>query len=199
MNNSKMQLIKERIIKMPYGIAFATSDFTDLADYENAKKCLLRLEKDDFIRRVIRGIYDKPFYSTTLKEFAAPNIEEIAKAIARNYGWIICPSGSTALNLLGLSTQVTNSYEYYSTGQYKQYVIGKITIFFKHKSSKELVYLSYKSLLIVSAIKELGVDIDNDSITYIREHLSREEKSVLLKETARVTKWIYEIIKKICL
>ena len=186
------------INSLPAGSVFIVSDFTDITEYENAKKCLLRLEKEGLIRRVIRGIYDKPFFSNILKEYAAPNIEEVAKAIARNYNWKTSPAGITALNLLGLSTQVINSYEFYSSGQYKTYEIGKITIHFKHKSSKELLDLSYKTSLVVNAIKELGPSIDEHFILMIKKRLSSEEKNNLLQETSGVTKWIYEIIKKIC-
>ena len=199
MKNSAMTLIRKRISQLPFGSAFVVSDFTDIADYENSKKCLLRLEKELFIRRVMRGVYDKPFYSKLLNEYSTPHIEEVAKAIARNYCWQIAPSGLTALNLLGLSTQVTNAYEYYSSGQYKSYQIGKTTISFKHKSSKELFNLSYKSSLVVQAIKEIGGEIDEKSINIIKNGLTPNEKSVLLRETSGVTKWIYEVIKTICL
>ena len=199
MKNSMMDLIKSRIKRLPSGSAFVVSDFTDITDYENAKKCLLRLEKESFIRRVIRGVYDKPYYSNLLEEYSAPIIEEIVNAIARNYGWSIAPSGLTALNLLGLSTQVTDLYEYYSSGQYKSYYIDKISISFKHKASKELFALSYKTSLVVQAIKEIGKDIDRDTIEKIKYCLTDNEKSILLKETANTTKWIYEKIKQICI
>lgn len=198
MTNSEMSFIRKRIMSLPAGSVFIVSDFTNITEYENAKKCLLRLEKEGLIRRVIRGIYDKPFFSNILNEYAAPNIEEVAKAIARNYNWKTSPTGITALNLLGLSTQVTNSYEFYSSGQYKTYEIGKITIHFKHKSSKELLDLSYKTSLVVNAIKELGPSIDEHLMLMIKKRLSAEEKYNLLHETSGVTKWIYEIIKKIC-
>lgn len=198
MKNSEMELIRTRIKNASQGSVFVVSDFTDVATYENAKKCLLRLEKEGLIRRVIRGVYDKPYFSSVLSEYSAPNIEEIAKAIARNYNWKIAPSGLAALNLLGLSTQVVNSYEFFSSGQYKTYKIGAITICFKHKSSKELLDLSYTSSLVVNAIKELGPSIDEQSICVIKKRLSTKEKVTLLREASGVTKWIYEIIKIIC-
>lgn len=198
MINSEMNSIRTKINKMPSGSVFVVSDFTDIAEYENAKKCLLRLEKEGMIRRIVRGIYDKPYFSKLLKEYSAPNIEEVAKAIARNYNWKISPSGLTALNLLGLSTQVTNSYEYYSSGQYKTYKINKFIISFKHKSSKELLDLSYMSSLVVNAIKEIGPNIDEQSLERIKNRLSSKEKNNLIHETSGVTKWIYEVIKKLC-
>ena len=67
-----------------------------------------------------------------------------------------------------------------------------------HKSSKELLNLSYKTSLVVQAIKSLGTTIDDESINKIKVHLSEKEKSTIVREANGVTKWIYEIIKKIC-
>ena len=198
MKNSVMEQIKNRIAALPARSAFVASDFTDIADYQNAKKCLLRLEEEKFVRRVLRGVYDKPYFSSLLNEFSSPDLEEISRAIARNYSWKIAPTGVTSLNLLGLSTQVVSSYEYYSSGQYKNYEVGKMAIRFLHRSSKELLYLSYESALVVSAIKELGIGIDDETVAKIRHRLSERSRAVLLEESAHVTKRIYEVIKRIC-
>ena len=198
MKNSAMQLIKKRIGKMEYGQAFVISDFTDIADYENVKKCLLRLEKGKAIRRVFRGVYDKPFYFKKRNDYTAPHIEKVAEAIARNHNWIIAPSGITSLNYIGLSTQVVNDYEFNSTGPNKIYKIKNLTIRFKHKSSKDLLNLSYKSSVVVQAVKEIGNDIDERSISQIRKTLTAQDKTQLLKESRGVTKWVFEVLKKIC-
>ena len=198
MKNSVMEQIKSRIDALPARSAFVASDFTDIADYQNAKKCLLRLEEEKFVRRVLRGVYDKPYFSGLLNEFSSPDLEEISRAIARNYSWKIAPTGVTSLNLLGLSTQVVSSYEYYSSGQYKNYEVGEMEIRFLHRSSKELLNLSYESALVVSAIKELGTGIDDEAVAKIRHRLSERSRAVLLEESAHVTKWIYEVIKRIC-
>lgn len=87
---------------------------------------------------------------------------------------------------------------FYSSGQYKNYEVGKITIYFKHKSSKELLNLSYKSSLVVNAIKELRRSLPEQTIIMIRNRLSDSERNKLLIEASGVTKWIYEIIKKVC-
>ena len=75
--NSKISQISNRIDKAPFGSAFVVSDFTDLAEYETVKKTLSRLEKKGMIRRVLRGVYDKPKFSTLLQEYAAPIPDQI--------------------------------------------------------------------------------------------------------------------------
>ena len=197
MKQSEMTLIRNRIKEMPYGSAFAISDFLDNVEYENARKCLYRLEEEGMIRRIIRGIYDKPYYSKIIDEYSSPNIDKVAYAIARHYGWVISPSESISLNLLGLSAQVSNNYEYYSSGPYKTYKVGNIDIIFKHKTSKELLNMSYKSQLVVNAIKELGKDIDDSSISIINYQLSQKEKDNLYAETKLVSKWVRDVIKRI--
>ena len=87
---------------------FVPSDFKDIAERNAIKMALSRLCDEQIIRRVMRGIYECPEFSNLLQEFVAPAPDKIAQALARNYGWTIVPCGDTALNLLGLSTQVPN-------------------------------------------------------------------------------------------
>ena len=53
-----------------------------------------------------RGIYDYPKYSELLKKQLSPDIEQVSRAYARKFNWKIEVSGESALNILGLSTQV---------------------------------------------------------------------------------------------
>ena len=101
-----MKQIENRIISAPVGSAFIKSDFLDVADTLSINNALSRLADKGKIRRIIRGIYNCPQFSKLIQEYEAPNMEQVAKAIARNFGWNIVPCGDTALNLLGLSTQV---------------------------------------------------------------------------------------------
>ena len=64
--DSFISKMNNRIIKEPYGKCFVVSDFTDIMDYETAKKNIARLEKKGILRRVVRGVYDKPKYSKLL-------------------------------------------------------------------------------------------------------------------------------------
>jgi hypothetical protein len=58
------------------------------------------------IRRVIRGLYDYPRFSTLLDQELSPDTDQAAQALARKFRWRIQPIGAVAQNLLGLSTQV---------------------------------------------------------------------------------------------
>lgn len=106
MSKNYMQEIKSRILASEDGSVFSTSDFADIADTNTVRSALYRLVKDNILRRIINGIYEKPKYSKLLDEYVAADPAAVAQALARSYHWTIAPCGNTALNLLGLSTQV---------------------------------------------------------------------------------------------
>lgn len=191
--------MSDRINESFIGKAFVVSDFTDIMNYETAKKAIARLEKQGEIRRVLRGVYDKPKYSKLLNEELLPNPDEIARAIARNFNWTIAPSGNTALNLLGLSTQVPARWEYISTGPYREYEIGNNIITFSHRANKTIEGMSTKTAMVIEAFKAIGKsEIDEKIINKIRNSLSNEEKENLINEGRQTTSWIYDLIKEIC-
>ncbi len=191
--------LQNRILEMKDGQVFVPSDFADLADMPNIKMSLKRLTDDAVIRRIIRGIYDRPQYSQLLQEFAAPDLDGVARAIARNHGWSIVPCGDTALNLLGLSTQVPAVYLYISDGPYRTYTVENQTIQFKHSTQKNVTGLSPTSALVVQAIKALGEEnVDKAIILKLQDSLTAQSKAQLRTETKQSTTWIYRIIKEIC-
>lgn len=191
--------IKERILSENIGSVFVAADFADITDKTIANVILARLEAEGTIRRVLRGVYDRPEYSDFLKEYVAPIPNNVAHALARNYGWTIVPCGDTALNLLGLSTQVPATWVYVSDGTYKEYTFDNTTIQFKRTTNKEVSKLSYKTALTVQALKALGKDkIDNAILDSLRKLLTDGEKSVMMTEAKMATSWIYEYIRQIC-
>ena len=50
-------------------------------------------------------MYYNPKFSSLLNEYVEVNINLVAEAIARNYGWTFALSSETLLNLLRMSTQ----------------------------------------------------------------------------------------------
>lgn len=189
--------IEERIKNAPFGEAFIISDFTDITNYDTARKTLARLEADKLITKITRGLYYKPKYSKLLNEPIAPNINIVAEAIARNYEWSITPSGENALNLLGISTQVPARYSYISSGPYRTYEIGDIELEFLHRTDKDLNGKSYKTRMIIQAIKSIGQKRIDEYIHDFKSKLTSDDLECLLKESQRTTAWVYTAIKKI--
>ena len=191
--------IEDRIRNSPKGTIFVTSDFTDLASLDAANKALLRLEKAGLIRRIIFGVYEYPEYNEFLGEYVEPSPDMVAHTLARKFGWTIVPCGDTALNMLGISTQVPAVWLYVSDGTYKEYTYGNTVIRFKRTTNKEISKISYKTALVIQALKALGKEnITNEIINQIASVTTDEEKTAMFAEAKYATAWIYDVIKEIC-
>ena len=199
MSKNYMQEIKSRILASEDGSVFSTSDFADIADTNTVRSALYRLVKDNILRRIINGIYEKPKYSKLLDEYVAADPAAVAQALARSYHWTIAPCGNTALNLLGLSTQVAAVWSYISDGPYRKFSWDNITLSFKHRANREISFMSETTTLVVEALKTLGKDrVDDSIILSLRNRLPKAEKKKMLEEATGVSEWIYAVIRKVC-
>ena len=195
-----LKQVRTRIEHAPPGDIFIPADFSDLAEARRITMCLSRLHEDGTLEKVKRGVYMKPRYSQLLNRSVPPREDAVAKAIARNYGWTIVPCGDTALNMLGLSTQIPAVWLYVSDGPYKTYETDGVRFQFKHTDRKnELISVSATTALLIQALRALGKDnIDSQTIAHLSGKLSSAEKRQILQESRYITAWIYETIKKIC-
>lgn len=191
--------IKKRIDEFEEGAIFTTSDFLDITNNTTCRKCLGRLAGEKKIRRVINGVYEKPIYSELLKEYVPTDPNSVAYAIAKKYHWTISPSGDIALNKLGISTQVPSVWSYISDGPYREFSWDRVTISFKHRTNRDISYMSESTILVVEALNTLGNNhINENVIATLKERLLQEEKEKLLYEATNTSEWIYKTIRKVC-
>jgi len=196
-----MQSIENKIVNRIYGNgrgwAFSKKDFLDMADDGAIRLSLMRLTNRETIRRIIPGIYDYPRFSELLQETLGPDLDQIAHALERKFGWRIQPSGNTALNLLGLSTQVPAQAVYLSDGPPKTYEIGRRKLTFNKKALKESGFRHRESELVVQALKELGRErMDEAFRKKLRQALPSDTWPKLVRDTRSATAWVHEIIRK---
>lgn len=181
------------------GWAFSSSDLLEKFSRSQADNLLSELVKQGKIRRVTRGIYDYHKYSELLQQTLSPDIDQVARAFARKFNWRIEVSGDSALNMLGLSTQVVAKYVYLSDGPNRSYNIMGTTLEFKKSSLKNIGFKYKESSLIVQALKTLGQEnITKSTIQKIRKQINEKMCEKILKDTRTATSWIYETIKEIC-
>ena len=198
-----MQSIDNKILSRIYGhgrgYSFSSSDFISEFKDNNIDKSFSNLAKEKKIRRVARGIYDYPKYSELLGQELSPDIDAVAQAYARKFNWKIEISGESALNYLGLSTQVEANYVYLSNGPSRSYNIGNTTLRFKHTALKNIGFRYKESSIIVQALKALGEKhIDDKTKEKLITWLTPKSCDRILKDTKTATTWIYEMIKDIC-
>ncbi|MCF7946787.1 MAG: DUF6088 family protein [Spirochaetia bacterium] len=197
-----MQSVKNKIVARIYsrgrGWAFTKIDFIPPFSDVEVRKALSDLSKKGTIRRVSHGIYHYPRYSEILQQYLSPDIEQVAYAYARKFNWRIQPSGNTALNYLGLSTQVSAHYLYVSDGPSRTYKIGSQSLEFKHMAIKETGLELRESRLLVQALRSLGKDhISPDIMKKISDQIGDVPSGKILKDVQKVSVWIYKAIEEI--
>jgi len=194
--------VEEKMVSRIYGNgrgwAFSQVDFADLGSRSAIDLALHRREKEGLIRRVIRGVYDYPRYSKILGKSVAPDINQVAHALARKFGWRIQPDGTTAQNLLGLSTQVPAHVLYLSDGPTRSYMVGQTTVLFEHSALKEAGFKLPESRLIVQALKAYGEGhITPKIVTSVRKKIEPGLRRRILLDTKTATGWVYAAIQEI--
>jgi len=198
MNSSRKKVIS-KIYGHGRGFVFSKNDFIEEINADNIDKALSDLTKEGKIRRIARGLYEYPRYSELLQQDLSPDMDRVAHAYAQKFNWHIQPSGDTALNLLGLSTQVPGRYVYLSNGPNRSYEILGTPLEFKHTALKESGFKYPMSSVIVQALKTLGKEhVTDETLQTIRKHTDIKMCSKILKDTKTTTTWIYELIKKMC-
>lgn len=196
--NITIHKIKKRIDDAKKGKIFMLSDFLDLASYDAVKKTLSRLSKKNELVRIKRGIYYKPNYNEFLQKEVLPSVDDLAKAIAQEHNWTIGPKGDAALNILCLTTQVPAVYNYISDGPTKTIDYGGFQIIFEKITNKNISGKSYKTILIIEAIRSIGRNnMTNEIRSRIANQSSSNDLKLLLQDGIRAQRWVYEEIKKI--
>lgn len=188
--------ILQHIEAFPKGELFLPSDFSELGSSEAVRLSLFRLEKEGVITRVAQGIYVRPRESSLIGKLT-PTAEEVAEAIAKRDKIRTTPTGSYALNALGLSTQVPMNIVLLTDGSPREIKVGKRKIKFKKTTPKNLMAKGKISQLVIQALKEIG----NGKVTAVEEQkildvLKKENEKDLKHDIALAPVWIQKIMRK---
>lgn len=188
--------IEKAIKSKPRGALVLPSDFLLYGSSKAVQKSLERLEDKGVIIRVSQGIYVRPKISKLIGPLT-PSAEEVAEAIAKRDRIRTVPTGSYALNAIGLSTQVPINIVLLTDGSPREIKVGKRTIKFKKTTPKNLLAKGKISRLVIQALKEIG----NGKATAEEERkivdlLRREDEKDLKHDIALAPVWIQKIMKK---
>ncbi len=195
MTQSVEKQIEKSIKSKQKGVLIIPDDYMDYGSSDAVRKALDRLENKQIIVRVAQGIYVRPKISKLIGPLV-PSAEEVAEAIAKRDRIRTIPTGSYALNALGLSTQVPMNIVLLTDGSPREIKVGKRKIKFKKTTPKNLLAKGKISRLVIQALKEIG----NGKVTTEEEIkiiglLKKEDTKDLLHDIALAPVWIQKIMK----
>lgn len=196
MNESTANKILQVIDRQPESSIFFPEDFADLGSPENVRKALERLQNRQKITRVAQGIYARPKQNAYIGPIL-PTAEEVAAAIAKRDRARTLATGSTALNALGLSTQVPMNIILLTDGTARTVKVGNRTIKFKKTTPRNLALKGAISSLVIQGFKAIGKGNLSDSDEQKLLTLLRKEKHEdLLHDIRLAPVWAQQIMKK---
>jgi hypothetical protein len=188
--------IEKSITTKRKGTLFLPDDFLSYGSSEAIRKALGRLEDKKIIIRVSQGIYVQPMISKLIGPLT-PSAEEVAEAIAKRDKIRTIPTGSYALNALGLSSQVPMKIVLLTDGSPREIKVGKRSIKFKRTTPKNLMAKGKISRLVIQALKEIGIGkIRIEEEHKILELLKKENVKDLKHDIALAPVWIQKLMKK---
>ena len=171
-----MSEITKRIENMHEGQILFISDFSDLNGNEKVvSRALSAEEKKGNIVRLAKGMYLRP--KSTRFGIVYPSVDEMVKAIAHRDKSKVQPCGMTALNMLGLSTQVPTKYTYLTSGSSRKLKLGDRLIELKRSVPKNFVFKTTLGALLMQALKSLGEkNISKQEIVQISKLIDNEKR-----------------------
>ena len=183
------------------GALYFISDFAEHGNDVFISRVLSECVNDGLLLRIANGIYCKPIETRFGPLF--PSVEELVKAIARRDNAQILPTGETAQNQLGLSTQVPMNSVYLTSGSARKLVLRGRTVTLKRSVPRNFACKNDFMAALIQALKSIGkANLTEEHMSTIvgllKEHLDDATYADDLKMAPIwVRKMLSEIIRNI--
>lgn len=164
--------ILDRIERGTKNAVWTPSDFLDLASRDAVDKTLQRLVKAGDLRRIDRGLYDRPGVNSLTKERGAPDPRAIVEAVARRDQIRVLVDGMTAANDLGFTNAVPAKIVVHSEARPKSIKLGNLAIVFKQTAASKLYWAGRPAMRIVQALHWLRDTMSGDEAEQWRDRLT---------------------------
>ena len=186
--------LRQRIEAMPEDIILFRSDFPGY-HVEFVGSILSELANEGVLTKIAQGIYAKPRKSRF--GVVLPTVDKVVQAIATRDNAQVLPSGMTALNVLGLSTQVPMNYTYLTTGSDRTVKLANRQVTLKRGVPKNFCYETRLVALLVQALRALKRENINEAeLQTISSLISKEpDKESLMRDVDMMPAWMKRIVK----
>lgn len=195
MQNSVVYNVRRIITRAKYGEVFFASSFPQF-DEEYITKLLAQFEKEGLITRIAKGVYVKA--RKTHFGVVYPAVYEIVKKIAKRDKAKVIPTGDTAANRLGFSTQVPLNACFMISGSSRKLILGNRTITLTHAAPKNFAYKGELMPQLVQALRSIGEEnITEEVEKRIAQLLSETpETETIEHDLLLAPAWVRQIIKR---
>ncbi|WP_245486244.1 DUF6088 family protein [Mesorhizobium sp. M7A.F.Ca.US.010.02.1.1] len=161
-------LIEDRMVASPPRTAWTPADFLDLGNRDAVDKVLQRTVKAAELRRIDRGLYDRPTFNTLTQQKSPPDPRRVIDAVARRDQIRVLVDGMTAANDLGLTNAVPARIVVHADARLRPIRLGNLDITFRPTSASKLYWAGRPAMRVVQALHwmrdMLGQDDGNQKL-----------------------------------
>jgi hypothetical protein len=134
------------------GEVWTPGDFAGLGTRAAVDKTLQRLTAAGDLRRIDRGLYDRPSKNALTGRPTVPDYGAVIRAVARRDQVRVVVDGMTAANDLGLTTAVPARIEVLADARLKPIKLGGQEISFKFAAPSRLYWAGRPAMRVVQAL-----------------------------------------------
>lgn len=195
MQDAVIKKIRSKIIHDKFGKVYFVSSFPKY-DVEYVTKLLAAFEKEGLIIRIAKGVYVKA--RKTRFGILYPSAFELVTEIAKRDKAVIIPTGATAANRLGFSTQVPMNTSFLTTGSSRKLKLGNRTVTLKHGAPKNFAFRGKLMRELVQALRSIGENnITQEDERQIAKLLAESsEKDTIEQDLLLAPVWMRQLIKR---
>ena len=144
------------------GQVWVPTDFSQLGKRDAIDKTLQRMVLAGELRRIDRGLYDRPRLSGLTRRPTAPDYRAVTEAIARRDQLRLLVDGMTAANDLGLTDAVPARVTIHTDRRRRTIQLDNMTIEFKQTAPSRLYWAGRPAMRVVQALHWLKDTLSSD-------------------------------------
>ena len=171
-------IIAAQIDAVGPGQVWVPTDFVQLGNRDAIDKTLQRMVQVGDLRRIDRGLYDKPTLNRLTKRPTTPDYRAVVEAIARRDQLRLLVDGMTAANDLGLTDAVPARITIHTDARRRTIQLDNLTIDFKQTAPSRLYWAGRPAMRVVQALHWL-----KDTLVSDRDSILRRLAQVLADPT----------------
>ena len=146
----------------PAGRVWVPADFAAQGGRDAIDKALQRLVAAGSLRRIDRGLYDRPTINRLTKRPSVPDYREILDALARRDQIRMLVDGMTATNDLGLTDAVPARVTIHTDARRRAIKLDNLVIAFKLTAPSRLYWAGRPAMRVVQALHWLKDTLPGD-------------------------------------
>ena len=187
--------ISRKVRRAKPGTVFTPALFAGLGGRAAVDKALQRLVGRDELRRLSRGLYDKPRQDPLLGTLW-PSVDAVVAALTGKDKLRLQPTGAYAANLLGLSDQVPARVEFLTDGTSRTVKAGPMQIVLKRTTPRQMAAAGRTSGLVIQALRSLGpVHVTPQRLEKLRRSVPVAERRTLLDDLTLAPGWMQPTLR----